>query len=94
MAEEKKDNFIKGKTSSGFAYKLDKRALYDMEIVDDIYEIFNDHNESMISPLLTKLLGKEQKKALYDHVRDADGYVSTQLVCNEIAEIMSTKAKN
>lgn len=89
MAEEK----ITGKTSSGFEYSIDKRVLTDMEVVDDIYEIFHDNQESMLSPLLTKILGKDQKKALYDHVRDADGFVSTQLVCTELGEILNGAGK-
>ena len=42
------------------------------------------------------LLGAEQKKALYDHVRTEDGLVPTEKVMAELTQIMTSgqNAKN
>ena len=42
------------------------------------------------------LLGAEQKKALYDHVRTEDGLVPTEKVMTELTQIMTSgqNAKN
>lgn len=76
---------IKGKTQSGFAYKLDESKLDDMEILEFLAEI--DDDMTKLPKLLELFLGKEQKQELYDFVKKSDGHVSitsTQKILMEI----------
>ena len=78
---------IKGKTSTGFEFTVCQEALDDMEMIDAIAETIDD-NPVAFSTVCTKLLGKEQKKALYNHLRK-DGKVPVSAVSNAIAEIFN-----
>lgn len=63
----------KGVTSTGFAYEFDETRLDDMRFVDILANVLGDEASefdkiSGVSKLITMLLGKEQKKALYEHI--------------------------
>jgi len=65
----------KGVTSEGFAYELAENAGDDMEVLEALKEL-EGGDIYQVSYLLDKLLGKEQKKALYDFYREKEGRVS------------------
>ena len=77
---------VKGITSSGFEYEVDERVTDDMELIDNIAEIETDGTK--MSKVVLTVLGKEQRKRLYDHVRTDDGFVSAQEVLKTIFEII------
>ena len=83
---------IEGKTGSGYAFAIDENLMNDFEIVDAIADITDGEPSRLITGLSTfvdKILGKEGKKALYDHVRTPDGRVPIESIEKEIGEIMT-----
>lgn len=84
---------VKGKTTTGFEFVTDEAVFNDMEVVDAIADMqTGDESAVMVatSVLITKLLGAEQKKALYNHLRNDEGRVPIDAVSNAIVEIMTS----
>ena len=79
---------MKGKTSTGFEFDIEDERLYDMELVDIMAEI--DENPLLMPKLCKMLLGEEQKKRLYDHLRSEDGRVPIEATTNAIQEIFNS----
>lgn len=85
---------INGKTKSGYKYKMSESALNDMEMLDLLTAI-DDGEVQLMTKAADKLLGKEQRIALYDHIRDEEGRVPIDRFEVELAEIFSNpKLKN
>lgn len=80
---------IKGKTSSGFEYKISKARLENYELIEALSEV--DENPLLLPKTVNLLLGKEQANKLKDHLRDEDGLVSTEKLSNEIMEIFANQ---
>lgn len=78
---------IEGKTKSGFAYSIPESRFDNMELLDALVAI-DKGDGSQLPAALDMLLGKEQKKALYDHVRTTEGIVPVSAVSAELMEIM------
>lgn len=72
-------------TSTGFKFKLDPKRLGNYELVEAISEA--DENPMMMPKVVKLLLGSNQAKKLKDHVRDEEGFVSTEKMMGEIEEI-------
>lgn len=82
-----------GTTKSGFKFAIDEAVLDNMELVDDLEEI-ESGNALAISRVCLKVLGKEQRDRLYDHLR-VDGRVPIKAATDEITEIFRlVNAKN
>lgn len=79
---------IEGKTASGFAYTIDDDARDDMELFEGLLALDNG-DISTLAATITALLGKDQKKALYDHCRNEKGRVSATRVFGELKEILN-----
>jgi hypothetical protein len=77
---------MQGKTESGFAFEIDEAALDDMELVDDLVEMSRGNNAALLS-VLERLLGKEQKKRLYEHERGENGRVSKAKIMQDVTDI-------
>ena len=77
----------KGVTKSGFSYEVDAEMLNDMELLDAISDMENDFLN--LSKVVRKVLGEDQRKALYEHVRDEHGRVPVDAVSAEFVEILS-----
>lgn len=75
-----------GKTSTGFEFEIDEQKLDDMEFLDALAEV--DENSLALSKIIKIMLGDEQRKKLYDHLRTDEGRVPIKAVSGEIAEIM------
>ena len=71
------------KTASGFEFELDPAVANDMELLEDLAG-WDAGNLVCVPKALERLLGKEQKKALYDHLRGEDGRVPTDKVMAEV----------
>lgn len=76
---------ITGVTKSGFKFSVDADAVKDMEFLDLVGEA--GANPAKLGKMYECLLGAEQKKALYDHVRNDKGRVPIDLVKVESDEI-------
>ena len=79
---------MKGKTSTGFEFDIEDERLDDMELVDIMAEI--DENPLLMPKLCKMLLGEEQKKRLYVHLRSEDGRVPIEATTNAIQEIFNS----
>ena len=78
---------IKGITASGFKYEIDEKTFDDMEMLDMILSV--EENPLVLGKLIEKTLGKDGKKRLYDHLREADGRVPIEKVNDALVEIMN-----
>lgn len=74
-------------TKSGFSCDIDPDVLNDMELVDDLAEV-QAGNALAISRVCLKILGKDNRTRLYDHVRNMAGRVPPDKVDAELGEIL------
>ena len=79
---------IEGKTTSGFAFAMEESVIDNMELVDALAEATDD-NPLSVSSVCVLLLGKAQRKRLYDHLRQADGRVPVEQISKELIEIFT-----
>lgn len=79
---------MKGTTRTGFAFEVDENAFNDMEVVD-VLSNEEMHATYKMSFLVSQVLGAKQKKALYDHLRDASGRVPVDAVEREMEDIFA-----
>jgi hypothetical protein len=77
----------KGKTSFGFEFEIPETALDNMELIEIMSEV--EDNPLLFTKVVNLLLGKEQKKALYDHLRREDGTVPIKAVSEAVTEIFN-----
>lgn len=75
-----------GTTKSGFKYTLTDRRLNNFELLDVFSEV--DENPLLIPKVLTLLLGDKQKRELYEHLRDSEGTVPSELITKELKEML------
>lgn len=78
---------VKGKTKSGFEFEFDDDVV-DMEMLDCLVEA--EDNPAYIGRIIGLMLGKEQKKRLYDHLRDENGKVSIEKTAECLIEFFNT----
>lgn len=79
---------IKGKTKSGFKFKIDETKLNDYRFMKDLSKM--EENPLRFPAVLEKLLGEEQEEALLEHLEDENGHVDAEKVAEELAEILSS----
>lgn len=90
----------RGTTESGFAFSFDEAVLDDMRFVDVLAEIVDPDSTEIdtitaTSKLSTMLLGKEQKKKLYEHIGSKHkGRVPVAKLSAEIFEIIRQAGKD
>ena len=77
---------MKGKLKNGFEFDIDEKALDNMELIDAMAEAQED-DPGKFSKATLLLLGKEERKRLYDHLRADDGRVPIQSVADSFVEI-------
>lgn len=78
---------IKGTTKSGFKFQIDPADVNDMEYIEVLADLEDDITK--LPRALVMALGKEQKKALYEHARNSDGKVPVDVVMAEFEEILT-----
>lgn len=78
---------IEGKTQSGFVYAIDENNV-DQEFLDALSEA-EEGNPLKVSKALRLLLGEEQRKRLYDHLRNEKGKVPVQAVSEAFRDILA-----
>lgn len=82
---------IKGKTNSGFEYKISKARLENYELIEALSEV--EENPLLLPKAVNLLLGKEQANELKDHLRDDEGLVSSEELSHEITEIFQGQSE-
>lgn len=85
---------MKGELKSGFEFEVADDVCDNMELLDAVVDA--DENPLAVSKIVKLLLGEDQRRALYDHLRDESGRVPVLAVSNAVAEIFqsTTKTKN
>lgn len=78
-----------GKLECGFKYSVDPAVLDDMELVDALAEA-QAEDPTQISVVVKKILGPDQRKKLYDFMREKDGRVPVQKVTDAVQEIIES----
>lgn len=89
-------DIVKVTLEDGFQVEVDKSALDDMEFVDALADLQQD-DALAISRVCNKLFTPEQKKALYDKLRDENGRVPVKAfseVMKSIFEALGKQGKN
>ena len=76
---------IRGKLESGFEYEVAEEVRDNMELLDAIVEA--EENPLAVSKVVKLLLGEDQRRRLYDHLRTDKGNVPILAVSNAVAEI-------
>lgn len=76
---------ICGKLKSGFEYEVAEEVRDNMELLDAIVEA--EENPLAVSKVVKLLLGEDQRRKLYDHLRTEKGNVPILAVSNAVAEI-------
>lgn len=86
---------LTGVTRSGFEYTITDDRLNNMELIDALtdFDETDDNGEKAIvmSKVCRLLLGKEQKKALYDFIREPEGNVAIDKVLGEVMSIITNE---
>lgn len=77
------------KTTSGFTCEVNAAALKNMELIDALAD-FQEDDVLVISRILRLILSPDDKKRLYDHLRQDDGTVPADLVAKEIVDIFQS----
>lgn len=77
---------ITGTTKTGFDFEIDPEKVNDMEFVELAAAAREDG--LLLPKIITWVLGDEQKKALYAHVRDKHGAAKADVVGEEFTEII------
>ena len=67
---------VTGKTKSGYEFSIEKEKFNDMELMDMLGEMHD--NPFMLGNVIEKILGKEEKKKLYDSLRNEAGRVPVE----------------
>lgn len=86
----------KVKLSSGLEMELNEKVMDNMELVDTLAEAA-DEDPLAVSRMVKLVLGAENRKKLYDHMREKDGRVPVAQVSDalkEIFEAFGEKGKN
>lgn len=85
---------IEGTTKDGFKYSISDEALDDMELLDALTDL-DEGTTTAYKHAISALLGEEQRKALYEHVRSKEtGRVSAKKVFTAFAEILDSAKEN
>ena len=83
------DTIKRGTLKNGFEFAVDVEILDDMELIDTIAEA-DEGNPAKFKEATDKILGKEQKKSLYDHLRNEKGKVPIEAFKDAFMEILES----
>lgn len=77
---------------SGLNLNVKDNVMDDMELLDDLVEL-DEGNGYAISRVLNRMLEPEEKKKLYEHLRE-DGITKVSSVVNAMREIFDRLGEN
>lgn len=88
---------VEGKTTNGYKFKVDERAITDWSVLEAIADIESGEVTKVIkgtTNMANALLGADGVKDLLNHIRkNNDGYAPSEMVQNEIIEIFEAADK-
>ena len=84
---------IKGKTTTGFKFEVDERVLDDWRLITNIElaesNVLTDKVKG-VTALVHLLLGSNEPKLMEHIAKKNDGYIPTDAIINELANIITT----
>lgn len=83
---------VKGKTETGFEFEIDREVLEDAEFLELYGEQEKDGRN--LFAFIECAIGKDQKKRLYDHIRNEKGRVPMDKLRSEVGDILLSLAEN
>ena len=83
---------MKGILTCGFEFDIPEENLDNMELIDALSEVTDD-NQLAISKVAILMLGKKQKKKLYDYLRNEKGRVPIKDATDALIEILNFNQK-
>lgn len=86
---------ITGKTESGFEFKIEDEVFDDYELLEILHKV-DSGDYGLITEMVDKLLGEEQKEKLKEYAKNENGRVQTSVILKEVMDIfkVSKKGKN
>lgn len=83
---------VKGKTKTGFKFTCDSRLMQNVEFLEEFAAVQSGDGLEVFN-LIKRILGEDQKKALYEHIRDEEGIVPVDAMKDELADIFEALAE-
>lgn len=86
----------KVKLDDGFTVSVEEDVMDDMELLDDLVKV-DEGDGYAISRIVERILGGEEKKKLYEHLRNEKGKIPITVVVAAIRELfekLGDKGKN
>lgn len=83
---------VKGKTRTGFKFTCDGRLMHNVEFLEEFAAVQKGDGLEVFD-LIRRILGEDQKKALYDHIRDEEGIVPLEAMKEELSDIFDALAE-
>ena len=80
---------LKGTTKSGFKFEIEDKRLNNYELLEAISDV--EESPLALPRVIKLLLGDNKAKALKNHVRDDEGFVSAEKLSAEIMEIFESQ---
>ena len=80
---------LKGTTKSGFNFDIEDKRLNNYELLEAISDV--EESPLALPRVIKLLLGDSKAKALKNHVRDDEGFVSADKLSAEIMEIFESQ---
>lgn len=77
---------VKGKTRTGFKFTCDGKLMHDVEFLEEFAAVQKGDGLEVFD-LIKKILGADQKQALYEHIRNEEGIVTTDALHEELSDI-------
>lgn len=87
---------IVGKTKTGFKFQIDERALSDWRFVKALAD-FDSNDESRTlsaTPIIVSMIFGKDEERLMEHVKDNDGFISTEAVMAEVRDVFEAVKKS
>lgn len=83
------EKLVQGTTSGGFAFSVAESRFDDMETLDALVEVDRTGSAAALKDASALLLGDDQKKALYAHLRQNEGGATVENFLKAFREILT-----
>ena len=78
---------VTGETKSGFKFEIDPDEVNDIEFLERLGEAGDD--VSKMPRIMKEILGEDQRKRMYDHIRNEKGKVPIDTAMDIFMEILT-----
>lgn len=78
---------VKGETKSGFKFEIDPDEVNDIEFLERLGDAGED--VSKMPRIMKEILGEDQRKRMYDHIRNEKGKVPIDTAMDIFTEILT-----